>query len=37
MENVKCLKVVDLLTEEIMNEIDELVGSKPKLDPDRQD
>jgi hypothetical protein len=36
LENVKCLEVVDKLTPEIMEAIDELVG-KPKRDPDRQD
>lgn len=37
VENVKCLAVIDKLTPEIMDEIDRLVGSKPKLDPARQD
>lgn len=37
IENVKCLAILDKLTPEIMDEIDRLVGSKPKLDPDRQD
>jgi aryl-alcohol dehydrogenase-like predicted oxidoreductase len=37
VENVKCLAVIDKLTPEIMDEIDMLVGSKPKLDPARQD
>lgn len=36
LENVKCLEVIDKLTPEIMEKIDELVG-KPKRDPDRQD
>jgi aryl-alcohol dehydrogenase-like predicted oxidoreductase len=37
VENVKCLAIIDKLTPEIMAEIDELVGSKPALDPARQD
>jgi aryl-alcohol dehydrogenase-like predicted oxidoreductase len=37
VENVKCLQVLEKLTPEIMEEIDELVGSKPPLDPARQD
>jgi aryl-alcohol dehydrogenase-like predicted oxidoreductase len=37
LENVKCLQLVDRLTPEIMQEIDELIGSKPALDPARQD
>jgi aryl-alcohol dehydrogenase-like predicted oxidoreductase len=37
VENVNCLAVIDKLTPEIMDEIDMLVGSKPKLDPARQD
>jgi len=37
VENVKCLTVIDKLTPEIMDEVDRLVGSKPKLDPARQD
>lgn len=36
VENVKCLAVVDRLTPEIMQKIDDIVG-KPKRDPDRQD
>lgn len=37
VENVKCLQILHLLTPEVMGEIDELVGNKPKQDPDRQD
>lgn len=37
VENIKCLKVLDKLTPEIMREIDDLVGSKPAIDPARQD
>jgi aryl-alcohol dehydrogenase-like predicted oxidoreductase len=37
VENVKCLQLLPRLTPEIMAEVDELVGSKPTLDPARQD
>jgi aryl-alcohol dehydrogenase-like predicted oxidoreductase len=37
VENVKCLQILDKLTPDIMDEIDSLVGSKPALDPARQD
>jgi aryl-alcohol dehydrogenase-like predicted oxidoreductase len=37
VENVKCLQVLDKLTPEIMEEIDNFVGTKPKMDPARQD
>jgi aryl-alcohol dehydrogenase-like predicted oxidoreductase len=37
IENVKCLLVLEKLTPEIMDEIDRLMGSKPPLDPARQD
>jgi aryl-alcohol dehydrogenase-like predicted oxidoreductase len=37
VENVRCLQILDKLTPEIMAEIDDLVGSKPALDPARQD
>ncbi|KAJ3225733.1 hypothetical protein HK099_006346 [Clydaea vesicula] len=35
LENVKCLKYVDLLTLEIMNEIDEALDNKPTPEVDR--
>ena len=37
VENVKCLQVLGKLTPEVMDEIDSLVGSRPALDPARQD
>jgi aryl-alcohol dehydrogenase-like predicted oxidoreductase len=37
VENVKSLQFLDKLTPEVMQRIDELVGSKPALDPARQD
>ncbi|KAL3419114.1 voltage-dependent potassium channel beta subunit [Phlyctema vagabunda] len=37
VENVKCLRILDLLTPEVMNEIDVAVESKIQRDPDRQD
>jgi aryl-alcohol dehydrogenase-like predicted oxidoreductase len=37
VENVKCLQVLGKLKPEVMDEIDNLMGSKPALDPARQD
>jgi aryl-alcohol dehydrogenase-like predicted oxidoreductase len=37
VENVKSIQILDKLTAEILKEIDDLVGSKPTLDPARQD
>ena len=37
VENVKCLQVLGKLTLKVMDEIDSLIGSKPALDPARQD
>ncbi|KAL2061449.1 hypothetical protein VTL71DRAFT_7722 [Oculimacula yallundae] len=37
VDNVQCLKVLDKLTPEIMQQIDDLVGTKPAMDPARQD
>lgn len=37
VENVKCLGALAKITPDIMGEIDELMGSKPALDPARQD
>lgn len=36
-ENVKSLQILDKITPEIMRRIDDLIGSKPALDPARQD
>jgi len=37
VENVKCLGLLKKLTPEIMDEIDQVMGNKPALDPARQD
>lgn len=37
VENVKCLGVLEKLTGEIMDEIDQVMVNKPALDPARQD
>ena len=37
VENVKCLQILDKLTQEVLNEIDEILGNKPPQDPARQD
>jgi len=37
VENVQCLKILDKLTPEIMEEIDDLAGIKISPDPARQD
>ena len=37
LENVKSLQILDKLTTDILEEIDQVVGNKVTLDPDRQD
>jgi aryl-alcohol dehydrogenase-like predicted oxidoreductase len=37
VENVKSLQLLDRITPEILKRIDDLIGSKPALDPARQD
>lgn len=37
VENVKCLQILDKLTPEVLNEIDDILGNKPRQDPARQD
>jgi voltage-dependent potassium channel beta subunit len=37
VENVKCLQILDKLTPQVMEEIDEAVATKINLDPARQD
>ena len=37
VENVKCLRALETLTAENMDEIDRVMENKPALDPPRQD
>lgn len=37
VENVKCLAVLEKLTPQVMDKIDQVVGGKPALDPASKD